>query len=75
MLLFRRVWQKQFHFSLAAVSFGIWDVLDAALGRGLGGQIVSLGAALGVGGLVYVGVARLLRVAELEQVMRLVRRR
>ena len=41
--------------ALAAVSFGVWDVLDNALGRGLVGQIVSLGVALGVGGLVYVG--------------------
>jgi putative peptidoglycan lipid II flippase len=61
--------------ALAAVSFGIWDVLDNALGRGLLGQIVSLGTALALGGLVYVGVAKLLRVAELDQVMRLVRRR
>ncbi len=61
--------------ALAAVSFGIWDVLDDALGRGLLGQIVSLGSALAVGGLVYVGAAKLLRVAELDQVMRLVRRR
>jgi putative peptidoglycan lipid II flippase len=61
--------------ALAAVSFGIWDVLDNALGRGLGGQIVSLGTALALGGLVYVGIAKLLRVAELDQVMRLVRRR
>jgi putative peptidoglycan lipid II flippase len=61
--------------ALAAVSFGIWDVLDGILGRGLVGQIVSLGSALAVGGLVYVGAAKLLRVAELEQVMRLVRRR
>jgi len=60
--------------ALAAVSFGIWDVLDNALGRGLLGQVVSLGAGLGVGGLAYVGVARLLRVEELDQVMRLVRR-
>ena len=29
-----------------AVSYGVWDGLDDALGRGLGGQIVSLGAAL-----------------------------
>jgi putative peptidoglycan lipid II flippase len=57
--------------ALAAVSFGVWDVLDSALGRGLGGQIASLGVALGLGGLVYVGVARLLRIAELEQIMRL----
>jgi putative peptidoglycan lipid II flippase len=61
--------------ALAAVSFGVWDVLDGALGRGLVGQIVSLGTALGLGGLVYVGTARLLRIAELEQIMRLVRRR
>jgi putative peptidoglycan lipid II flippase len=60
---------------LAAVSFGIWDVLDEALGRGLLGQLVSLGTALAIGGLAYVGVARLLRIAELEQLMRLVRRR
>ncbi len=57
--------------ALAAISFGVWDVLDGALGRGLLGQIVSLGAALGLGGLVYVGVAKLLRIAELEQIMRL----
>jgi len=60
--------------ALAAVSFGVWGVLDAALGRGLAGQLISLGAALGLGGLVYVGAARLLRIAELEQILRLVRR-
>jgi putative peptidoglycan lipid II flippase len=60
--------------ALAAVSFGIWEVLDSAVGRGLGGQIVSLGLALAVGGFVYLGAARLLRIAELDQVMRLVRR-
>jgi putative peptidoglycan lipid II flippase len=61
--------------ALAAVSFGIWSVLDDALGRGLGGQIVSLGVALGAGGLVYLGLARLLQIAELEQITRLLRRR
>jgi putative peptidoglycan lipid II flippase len=61
--------------ALAAVSFGIWDALDSALGRGLFGQIVSLGSALAIGGLVYVGAAKLLRIAELEQITRLVRRR
>lgn len=57
--------------ALAAVSFGVWDVLDSALGRGLGGQIASLGVALGLGGLVYLGAAKLLRIAELEQILRL----
>jgi putative peptidoglycan lipid II flippase len=61
--------------ALAAVSYGVWHVLDEALGRGLGGQVVSLGAGLGLGGLVYVALARLLRIAELDQIMRLVRRR
>jgi putative peptidoglycan lipid II flippase len=61
--------------ALAAVSFGVWDVLDNALGRSLAGQCVSLGAGLGAGALVYLGVVRLLRVPELEQVLRLVRRR
>jgi len=61
--------------ALAAVSFGVWDVLDSALGRGLLGQIASLGVGLGLGGLVYLGMAKLLRIAELEQIMRLLRRR
>jgi putative peptidoglycan lipid II flippase len=61
--------------ALAAVSFGVWDVLDNALGRGLLGQIVSLGSALALGGLVYLGAARLLRIQELEQITRLLRRR
>ncbi len=61
--------------ALAAVSFGIWDLLDGALGRGLVGQIVSLGAGLALGGIAYIGAARLLRIAELEQITRLIRRR
>jgi putative peptidoglycan lipid II flippase len=61
--------------ALAAVSWGVWDLLDNALGRGLGGQIVSLGVGLGLGGLTYLGLARLFRIAELDQILRLVRRR
>ncbi|HWO84121.1 MAG TPA: murein biosynthesis integral membrane protein MurJ [Solirubrobacterales bacterium] len=61
--------------ALAAISWIVWDVLDEALGRGLGGQIVSLGAGLAAGGIVYVAVAKLLRVAELEQMSRLLLRR
>ncbi|HWB69468.1 MAG TPA: murein biosynthesis integral membrane protein MurJ [Solirubrobacterales bacterium] len=60
---------------LAAVSYGLWEVLDEALGRGLVGQIVSLGVGLGLGGLAYLGMAKLLRIAELEQILRLLRRR
>jgi len=61
--------------ALAAVGWMVWDVLDQALGRGLVGQIVSLGAGLAAGGIVYVAVAKLLQVAELEQMTRLLRRR
>jgi putative peptidoglycan lipid II flippase len=61
--------------ALAAVSFGVWDLLDNALGRGLAGQLISLGVGLGLGGLTYLGVAKLLRIAELEQITRLLRRR
>jgi putative peptidoglycan lipid II flippase len=61
--------------ALAGVGWLVWDVLDQALGRGLLGQIVSLGAGLSAGGLVYVAVAKLLRVEELEQMTRLLRRR
>jgi putative peptidoglycan lipid II flippase len=57
--------------ALAAVSFGVWDLLDGALGRGLGAQIVSLGTALGLGGLVYLGASRLMHIAELDQILRL----
>jgi len=61
--------------ALAGVGWVVWDVLDQALGRGLMGQIVSLGVGLGAGGVVYVAVAKLLQVAELEQMSRLLLRR
>jgi putative peptidoglycan lipid II flippase len=60
--------------ALAAVSYGIWHVLDSALGRDLGGQVISLGTGLALGGLTYVAAAKLLRIAELEQILRLLRR-
>lgn len=60
---------------LAAVSWIVWDVLDQAVGRGLVGQVVSLGLGLGAGGIVYVAIAKLLQVAELEQMSRLLLRR
>ena len=50
---------------LGAASFAVWYPLDRALGRSTVAQIVSLGAALTVGGAVYLGVCRLLRVREL----------
>jgi putative peptidoglycan lipid II flippase len=61
--------------ALAAVSFGVWDGLDGALGRSLPAQIVSLGGGLAAGGAVYLLLARALRLAELDQIIRLIRRR
>lgn len=76
----RRLFSTAFRITIAAaalagVSWMVWDVLDQALGRGLGGQIVSLGAGLAAGGIVYLAVAKLLQVAELEQMSRLLLRR
>ncbi|HEX4670324.1 MAG TPA: murein biosynthesis integral membrane protein MurJ [Solirubrobacterales bacterium] len=61
--------------ALAGIAWLVWDLLDAALGRGLVGQVVSLGTGLAAGGLVYLAFAKLLRIAELEQITRLLRRR
>jgi putative peptidoglycan lipid II flippase len=60
---------------LAAIGWIVWDVLDELLGRGLVGQIVSLGLGLGTGLAVYLAIAKLLRLAELEQMSRLLLRR
>jgi putative peptidoglycan lipid II flippase len=61
--------------ALAGVSWLVWDLLDAELGRHLGAQIISLGVGLAAGALTYMVAARLLRMPEYEQMVRLVRRR
>lgn len=60
---------------LAAVTYGVWYGLDSALGRGILGQVISMSAALGAGAVVYFIVARALRIAEVEQLLNLARRR
>jgi putative peptidoglycan lipid II flippase len=60
---------------LAGVSYGVWYLLDDALGRSIAAQIVSMGAALTAGAAVYFAAARALRIAEVEQLLGLVRRR
>jgi putative peptidoglycan lipid II flippase len=50
---------------LAGAAFGVWYELDRVLGRGFGGQVASVGVALAVGTLVYVGCCRALHVREL----------
>jgi len=59
---------------LAAVAYGVWWVLDDALGRSFLAQLVSLGAALVAGGAAYLVACRLLRVPELSTLLSLRRR-
>jgi putative peptidoglycan lipid II flippase len=58
----------------AAVAFGVWYGLDAALGRSLGAQIVSLGSALVVSAGVFLVAARILGIRELDALLSLRRR-
>ncbi len=60
--------------ALAGVSYVVWDVLDAAFGRGLGAQITSVGVALGAGALAYLAAVLALRVPEARQALRVLRR-
>ena len=60
--------------ALAGASYGVWYMLDQALGRGLGGQLISLTVGLGSGALVYAGAITLLRIPEAQQIWRLLRR-
>ncbi|MGI8461393.1 MAG: murein biosynthesis integral membrane protein MurJ [Solirubrobacterales bacterium] len=57
--------------ALAAVSYLVWRALDEALGRELGGQLVSMGVALAAGAAVYAGAVYALRLPELDQITRL----
>jgi len=66
--------------TLAAVAFGlaaygVWRLLDEALGRALIAQVVSVGGGLLAGVLVYAGLVTLLRVPEAQQLGRLLARR
>ncbi len=61
--------------ALAATSYGVWYALDAEMGRSTGAQAIEMVAALGSGAAVYVAVLALLRVPELDQILRLVRSR
>ena len=60
---------------LAAVSWLTWDGLDSLLGRSTVAQIISLGVGMTLGAVAYLGMAWVLRIAELEQILRLLRRR
>jgi len=59
---------------LGAVSYGVWRGLDAALGRALWAQILSVGGGLAAGAGAYLIVGRLLGVRELNALLALRRR-
>jgi putative peptidoglycan lipid II flippase len=59
---------------LAAVSYGVWHVLDGAVGESTIGQIISLGIGLLVGAAVYLGAVLAMRVPEARQLLGVVRR-
>ena len=61
--------------ALAAVSAGLWYALRGFAAGGFPQLLVAVLVAVGAGGLVYVGLARLLKLEELAEVWRLLRRR
>jgi putative peptidoglycan lipid II flippase len=76
----RRLFSTSVRITVAAAALGasswvVWKLLDEALGHGTADQIVSLGSGLATGVLAYLAVAKLLRIAELDQIARLVLRR
>jgi len=58
---------------LAGVAWGVWRVLDSALGVSLPAQIVSVGGAAAAGLLVYARAVLAMRIPEAHQVNRLIR--
>jgi putative peptidoglycan lipid II flippase len=60
---------------LAAVAYGVWWLLDDALGRSIPAQILSLGAALLISSAVYAGVVLGLKIPEARQILDLFARR
>ncbi len=61
--------------ALSLAAYGGWWLLDSLLGRSVPAQLVSVGAAYALGLSAYAGTARLLRMPELKEIVRIVRRR
>jgi putative peptidoglycan lipid II flippase len=58
----------------AGIAFGVWFGLDAAVGRSLGGQLLSVGGGILAAGGAYLALARLLAIRELDALLSLRRR-
>ena len=56
---------------LGAVCYGVWYALDAALGRGLGDQLVSVLGAVTLGGLAFAAAVTVMGVPEARQIREL----
>jgi hypothetical protein len=61
--------------ALAAVSYGVWRALEGYAARGFPQLVVTVAAAVTLGGAVYLGLARLLKLEELSVVRQVLRRR
>jgi putative peptidoglycan lipid II flippase len=57
--------------ALGAVSYAVWWVLDDVFGRSFLAQVVSVGGAVTLGGLVYLGACRALGVREMQTLLSL----
>ena len=60
---------------LGGVAYGVWYVLDQALGRSLAAQLISVGGAITLGSVAYAAVVLAFRVPEARQIVDLFARR
>lgn len=60
---------------MAAVAWGLWDVIDGVVGRSFLGQLVSLGVAITVASALYAWVVLAMRIPEARQIQAFVRSR
>ena len=60
---------------LAGVTYGVWSVLDRALGESLIAQLISVGLALALGAAAYIAAVIAAGVPEARQIADLIRRR
>jgi putative peptidoglycan lipid II flippase len=61
--------------ALGAVAYGVWFVLDRALGRGLAGETISVCVGLAAGAVVYAALVHAMRIPEARQIEALLSRR
>jgi putative peptidoglycan lipid II flippase len=59
---------------VAGVAYGAWRGLDELVGRALGAQVLSVGAGIAAAVLLFLALARLLRIRELDTLLSLRRR-